>query len=370
MPHAEPARRTDPVPRGAQMLTVCNACRYCEQYCPVFPAMEQRTTFARIDLAYLANLCHNCGECLYACQYAPPHEFGINVPRTLAEIRLASYEDYSWPRPFASLVRRHSPPTAVALTALFSTLFAAAAAVHDCGALWRADPGGDFYAVVPHGVMVVMFGAVFAFAVLAIAVGVARFARDVRRASPAASAGGGPWRALWDAVTLRHLHDAGADCVSGEEERRPWRRWCHHLVLGGFALCFASTTVAALYHGVFGWVAPYPYVSVPVVLGVLGGLGLTAGSAGLWTLHGRRDPALGDPAQRGGDRSLLGLLCAASVTGLVLVALRTSAAMAALLVVHLATVLALFVSLPYGKFVHGFYRVAALVVFERERIRH
>ena len=71
-------------------MTVCNACRYCEQFCPVFPAMEQRLTFAKADLAYLANLCHNCGECLYACQYAPPHEFGINVPRTLAEIRVAS----------------------------------------------------------------------------------------------------------------------------------------------------------------------------------------------------------------------------------------------------------------------------------------
>ena len=27
---------------GAHMMTVCNACRYCEQYCPVFPAMERR----------------------------------------------------------------------------------------------------------------------------------------------------------------------------------------------------------------------------------------------------------------------------------------------------------------------------------------
>jgi citrate/tricarballylate utilization protein len=44
--------------------------------------------------------------------------------------------------------------------------------------------------------------------------------------------------------------------------------------------------------------------------------------------------------------------------------------MGALLVVHLATVLALFVTLPYGKFVHGFYRAAALVAYERERDRH
>src|SRR5262245_28073345 len=76
------------VARGQHVMTVCNACRYCEAYCPVFQAMEDRFTFTQADLAYLANLCHGCGECLYACQYAPPHEFGINVPRTLGEIRL------------------------------------------------------------------------------------------------------------------------------------------------------------------------------------------------------------------------------------------------------------------------------------------
>src|SRR3954471_16756214 len=84
--------------QGEHVMTVCNACRYCEQYCPVFPAMEERRIFGAADLNYLANLCHNCGECLYACQYAPPHEFGINVPRTLAKIRLQSYEEYAWPR--------------------------------------------------------------------------------------------------------------------------------------------------------------------------------------------------------------------------------------------------------------------------------
>ena len=61
-PHADAAAE------GARVMAVCNACRYCEQYCPVFQAMERRLTFASADLNYLANLCHNCGECLYACQ--------------------------------------------------------------------------------------------------------------------------------------------------------------------------------------------------------------------------------------------------------------------------------------------------------------
>ena len=55
-----------------------------------------------------------------------------------------------------------------------------------------------------------------------------------------------------------------------------------------------------------------------------------------------------------------------SLTGLVLLVLRDEAVMATLLVVHLGVVLALFVTLPYGKFVHGMYRTAAFVKFARE----
>ena len=49
--------------------------------------------------------------------------------------------------------------------------------------------------------------------------------------------------------------------------------------------------------------------------------------------------------------------------------LRDSALMGVLLVVHLGVVLALFVTLPYGKFVHGIYRVAALVKHSAEKLR-
>jgi len=363
---------------GVHTLTVCNACRYCEQYCPVFPAMEERTSFAPADLAYLANLCHNCGECLYACQYAPPHEFGINVPRTLAEIRVASYEAYAWPRGLATAFRRHSVLTAVALVIAFSVVMLRVARLTGSPARSQA---GDFYAVVPHATMVALFGGVFAFVVIAIAVGVTRFVRDAGGSDLSAVAlaktedpqlrtpsSGAAWRALRDGASLRHLHGSGADCVSGEEERRPWRRWSHHLVLSGFLLCFASTSVAAGYHTVFGWVAPYALTSVPVVLGSVGGVALLAGCAGLWVARTKRDAAMGDPAQDGPDQSFIALLFIVSFTGLALLVLRESPVMGRLLALHLGSVLALFVTLPYGKFVHGFYRLAALWVYERSRL--
>jgi citrate/tricarballylate utilization protein len=143
--------------------------------------------------------------------------------------------------------------------------------------------------------------------------------------------------------------------------RAPWRRWWHHATVGGFGLCFASTSVAAAYHSFFGWQAPYAAGSLPVVLGAIGGLGLLIGPVGQWRERRRRDPALGDAAQQGMDEALLLLLWLTSLTGFALLALRATPLMPTLLLVHLGVVLALFVALPYGKFVHGLYRLLALV---------
>src|SRR6218665_2344553 len=81
----------------ARQMQICNACRYCEGFCAVFPAMTRRLEFGKDDIHFLANLCHDCGACLHACQYAPPHEFAINVPRAMARVRVQTYADYAWP---------------------------------------------------------------------------------------------------------------------------------------------------------------------------------------------------------------------------------------------------------------------------------
>ena len=69
------------------------------------------------------------------------------------------------------------------------------------------------------------------------------------------------------------------------------------------------------------------------------------------------------------EAGFLALLFLTSLTGLLLLAFRETRAMGMLLVAHLGVVLALFVTMPYGKFVHGLYRFAALVRFHLERRR-
>jgi citrate/tricarballylate utilization protein len=73
-----------------RVMTVCNACRYCEGHCAVFPAMERQTEFTQNNIEFLSNLCHQCGACYQHCQYADPHEFDINVPAVFEQARLES----------------------------------------------------------------------------------------------------------------------------------------------------------------------------------------------------------------------------------------------------------------------------------------
>jgi citrate/tricarballylate utilization protein len=126
-------------------------------------------------------------------------------------------------------------------------------------------------------------------------------------------------------------------------------------------LCFAATSVATLYHYLLGQPAPYAFTSLPVVLGTVGGMGLLVGPAGLFILHQKRHPLQGDAAQKPMDMAFIALLFFTSLTGLALLFLRDTQWMAALLAIHLGVVMALFLTLPYGKFAHGIYRSAALL---------
>lgn len=347
-----------------RLMTICNACRYCEGLCAVFPAMERRRIFPDGDLDFLANLCHNCGACLYDCQYAPPHEFAVGVPANLAELRAETWARYAWPAPLAAAFARNAAVTVGAVVIAVTLIVAAVSASLGSSVFETRTGPGAFYDVVPHGVIVVVFVAALGFGVGALAVSLGRFWRAI---------GGGPFRlsdlagAGRSASTLQYLDGGGVGCMNDDEHPTDTRRRYHHLTYYGFAACLASTTLAAVLETGFGSEAPYAWYHPVVVLGSVGGIGLIAGPLGLLAAKRGRDPDLGDPASRAMEVSFLVLLLLLAVTGFAVLLLRSTPAMPLLLALHLGVVLAFFVTIPYSKFVHGFYRYLALVKDRQER---
>ncbi len=360
----------DSIKEADRLMTICNACRYCEGFCAVFPAMELRRTFSAQDLKYLANLCHNCRGCYYACQYAPPHEFDVNVPRTFAELRLEIYRRFARPRVLGGMLRRNG--LWVAALAVLSVAGAVMLlfGFQSPAVVYGAHSGeAAFYRVIPYTLMVAVFSVLAVFVLAVILSGILKFLRETGTAS-------GEWfdfrsilRAAADALQLKYLEGGGQGCNYPGERFSMIRRWFHHLVFYGFMLCFGATTVAAVYDHFLKQPAPYPFLSWPVVLGTVGGLLLLAGTGGLLVLKRKMDPAPTTPQTSGMDVAFLLLLFFTSLTGLLLLILRETSAMATLLAVHLGAVAGLFISMPYGKFVHAPYRFAALVRNAYEQAR-
>jgi citrate/tricarballylate utilization protein len=354
-------QETEAVVRARHEIEVCNACRYCEGFCAVFPAIELRREFVAGDVSYLANLCHNCRGCYYACQYAPPHEWGINIPRILAEVRAESYAEYAWPPGFARVFEKNG--TLVSLIAALSItlvlIIAMAISTPDAFFAARGTVADSFYSVIPLWAMQVVGIATFGFSLVSLWMGARNFWKD---AGPREKIGAKAFGiALWDVLTLKNLGGGGNGCNDASEQFSMRRRYLHHAMFYGFMLCFAATCVGFVYHVFLGWPAPYPFVSAPVLLGTVGGVLLLIGTIGLFAMKLVDDPMPSVRRLLGADVALLMLLALSGLTGLVLLAVRATGAMPLALAVHLGFILALFLVLPYSKMVHGVYRSAALL---------
>jgi citrate/tricarballylate utilization protein len=339
-----------------RQFLICSACRFCEGYCATFPAIEGRTTYTAADVAYIANLCHDCRACAQACMYASPHEFAVDIPRLLGSIRLQTYG-----------ARAAGLDAAAAAGAALAVLLAAIAldGRWDRFTTPHAEPGA-FYEVVPYLWMLVPALLISVWAAI-ILVRAAR--RLVGAVAPDARASlRDRLGALTDGVELVYLRGGGGGCYYPRQDRPSSARRILHIVLvAGAGLTFVATLAAAILQDALDQLPPYPLVSVPVLSGTIGGIFILASAIGLVML--KIDPAARNKTAAGTtalDIAFLALLAVVAATGLLLLCLRTSSSMGALLAVHLAAVAGLLLTAPYGKFLHVPLRLASLLVFRIE----
>ena len=165
--------RSELLEEARRQAEICNACRYCEGYCSVFPALQENRALSDGDITQLANLCHNCRGCYYACQYTATHEFDVNLPKALAEVRHESWEDFAYPRAFATAFQKSGAMIAMLSVLAFAFVFLVAR--------WLGTTGGGtgFYAVMSHNLMVAIFAPAFILPLASLAISLRRYWRAV-----------------------------------------------------------------------------------------------------------------------------------------------------------------------------------------------
>ncbi len=350
------------VQEATRQLNICNACRYCEGLCAVFPALERRRVLDHGDISQLANLCHDCRACFDACMYDPPHQFALDVPKALSAVRLSDYQRYVWP---ARVPRAFSGWSGVVFGGLLSSAIVLAVAAGHAGwsGLVRShDTAASPYQLIPYGALIGLMLAAGLYSVVVTAFAARSYWREVGRSA-------GRFRlsavaqAVWYAATLRYLRGGGADCYYPEDDRpSAGRRHLHALVAYGFGLCLVSTIAAGVEQDIVGIEPPYPWLSVPVISGTVGGIGLVLGCFGLLMLKARSSAVTSFAQMTIKDYGLLVALTLLGLTGLATLLTRDTAAFGIVLLVHLAILVESFAMAPYSKFIHLVFRFEALVL--------
>ncbi len=346
-----------------RQFTICNSCRYCEGYCAVWPAMELRRFFGYGDLLYLANLCHDCRDCYYACPYTAPHEFAIDIPRILMELRRYTYSRYSWPFR-GSIVSR--PLVLIGLALAVSLALILLYLPQYMGAyMYGSSIGVDNYYAVPRDLLVYGGLGLGLWAIVSISVSALRFWRDI----------GGRYidllnarawlQALRDLFTHRWFRGGGYGCDYPGEGGGFRRMAIHMASFYGFILTFIATVLAYIHEEHLGVPPPYQVTSPIVLSGLAGGLLISWGTSVALYYRFR---GLVDRFFDRIDYPFLLVLNLTALTGLLLLYSRLflPGAYGFMFAIHMGFVVSLFIAVPYSKFVHWVYRLLSLLKYRLE----
>ncbi len=341
--------------RGAGEAARCFQCATCSAVCDL---ATPETAFPRRQMLWaqwglkdrLAAdpsvwLCHQCNDCTSRC----PRE--ARPGDAMQAIRSLMVEEMGAPRLLARLVGRAGAtwPLLLGLPVLFWALYIQA--VNGFAVPRTPLVYGD---VVPVWMIYSVFLPAAAFAVAAAFVGGRRC-----------------WSAWGAGATRNGTLLRGLAAVAGEVlwhrrfqrcgAARP-RRLGHLLLVWGFLGALATTSLLGVLMDVFGVKTPLPPLHPVKILGNASAVLLAAGA--VWLFANRLSGEAVAGRARAFDWFLLALVALVIASGIGAEALRFDGFPAPVAlgayVLHLGTVLSLFLTFPFSKFAHALYRTLAM----------
>jgi citrate/tricarballylate utilization protein len=348
-------------------LNICNACRYCENICPVFKAIEFRRTFSDNSIIYLANLCHDCRGCYYACQYAPPHTFDINIPKIFGTLRLETYKNYKKSKFSKEIIEK--PHIFSIAIFLISFLFYTISSIIYTGKLSLKgffEQNTSFYSVLPENFLIITM-------LIPFTISLTIYIKDLIDYCDYIDIKKSDFFKLFNhisslkSVILLEFLDGGSfGCNYPDEEYSFSRRIYHQFVLFGFKITFISTLIAAFMSHILNISPPYSFTSLPVIFGTIGGVLMLLGLTGLLYLRTKMDRIPYNENINSMDINFIIILLMSVLTGFLVLLFRSTIFMPILFIIHLSTVITFFIMLPFSKLQHAVFRYASIYKYFSE----
>jgi len=329
-----------------RQYTICNACRYCEGYCPVWPTLSSMVDVKENDVVYMANLCLDHRDCYYACPYVPEvHEFKINIPEINKQLR---YSTYSKLNPFAGRKYVYAAlliPLAIMWLLYFPKKY---------GSL-------SFYNLVPKYTIIIsgILVLVYMLAVLGYAL--------VKYRNMIGSMYTPKLNKIFETLLDLLKHSWFSDMHYPSEKESNIRIAYHLLIFYGFLLDFVSTLLGMLYEDILHISSPFPIQNPTVITGLAGGIFLIIGTT--IALYARIFSYRKQKFVKGTsiDLYLTLTLMIVAVTGILVLVLRLNgmiSSMYLMLLVHYSSIYLLFVLAPLSStFMHAIIRPYSLWIY-------
>ncbi len=347
------------IEESERQYRICNACRHCEGFCPVWDAMERRNFFDAGDIKFFSYLCHDCRDCFYACPYSEPHEFGLNIPKLNSTIRYQIHSENTWPKAASGIMNRSYLSGAIVFLA--SLMVLGAIAISTNGYLSLFSYHSTFYDVIPYNIMDDA-GLALGFYILGMWI--------IQGLSYWKSIGGRKRHlfniranviSMYEVFSHKWFKAGELGCDYPRETGTRTRMFFHGAMFFGFISAFIATMIAAYLQRFIGVNPPYSYISGPVFFGVLGGALMIIGGSGFLYMKRISDKQKADNRMLKADYLVIYLLVLISITGLATLAIRATSFMGLILVIHLSLVGTLFAMVPFGKMNHIIFRYLSLL---------
>jgi citrate/tricarballylate utilization protein len=347
------------IEEAERQYMICNACRHCEGFCPVWDAMERRNFFEAKDIKFFSYLCHDCRDCFYACPYSEPHEFGLNIPKLNSTIRYQIHAENAWPAAASSIFSRsYLSATVVYLISIISLLYISIS-INGVNSLFTVH--SSFYNVIPYDIMddaglalglyILLMWIIQGFKYWA---SIGGGSRDLFRLRAHVVS-------IYEVLSHKWFKGGGVGCDYPKENGTRTRMFYHSAMFFGFLSAFVATIIAAYLQRILGYNPPFPILSGPVFFGVIGGVLMIIGGSGFIYMKHSSEKDKADSRMLKSDYVVIAMLILISITGLVTLILRSSSIMGLILVIHLSLVGTLFAIVPFSKMNHIIFRYLALL---------